>query len=53
MRKSFIAPALLLFASVIGLAFGTSDVAGVWELIFNPFTDTGSLSYQIVRELRG
>ncbi len=53
MRKSFIAPALLLFASVIGLAFGTSDVAGVWQIIFNPFTDTGSLSHQIVWELRG
>jgi iron complex transport system permease protein len=53
MRKSFIAPALLLFASVIGLAFGTSNVAGVWQIIFNPFTDTGSLSHQIVWELRG
>ena len=53
MRKSFIAPALLLFASVVGLAFGTSDVAGVWQIIFNPFTDTGSLSHQIVWELRG
>ena len=53
MRKSFIALALLLFASVIGLAFGTSDVAGVWQIIFNPFTDTGSLSHQIVWELRG
>jgi iron complex transport system permease protein len=53
MRKSFIALAMLLFASVIGLAFGTSDVAGVWQIIFNPFTDTGSLSHQIVWELRG
>jgi iron complex transport system permease protein len=53
MRKSFIALALLLFASVVGLAFGTSDVAGVWQIIFNPFTDTGSLSHQIVWELRG
>jgi len=53
MRKSFIALTLLLFASVIGLAFGTSDVAGVWQIIFNPFTDTGSLSHQIVWELRG
>jgi len=53
MRKSFIALALLLFASVIGLAFGTSDVAGVWQIIFSPFTDTGSLSHQIVWELRG
>ena len=53
MRKSFIAPALLLFASFIGLAFGTSNVAGVWQIIFNPFTDTGSLSHQIVWELRG
>ena len=53
MRKSFIALALLLIASVIGLAFGTSDVAGVWQIIFNPFTDTGSLSHQIVWELRG
>jgi iron complex transport system permease protein len=44
---------MLLFASVIGLAFGTSDVAGVWQIIFNPFTDTGSLSHQIVWELRG
>jgi iron complex transport system permease protein len=35
------------------LAFGTSDVAGVWQIIFNPFTDTGSLSHQIVWELRG
>jgi iron complex transport system permease protein len=42
-----------LFASVIGLAFGTSNVAGVWQIIFNPFTDTGSLSHQIVWELRG
>jgi iron complex transport system permease protein len=42
-----------LFASVVGLAFGTSDVAGVWQIIFNPFTDTGSLSHQIVWELRG
>ena len=53
MRKSFIALALLLFASVVGLAFGTSDVANVWQIIFNPFTDTGSLSHQIVWELRG
>ena len=53
MRKSFIALALLLIASVIGLAFGTSDVAGVWQIIFNPFTDAGSLSHQIVWELRG
>ncbi len=53
MRKSFIALAMLLFASVIGLAFGTSDVAGVWQIIFSPFTDTGSLSHQIVWELRG
>ena len=53
MRKSFIALAMLLFASVVGLAFGTSDVAGVWQIIFNPFTDTGSLSHQIVWELRG
>jgi iron complex transport system permease protein len=53
MRKSFIALTLLLIASVIGLAFGTSDVAGVWQIIFNPFTDTGSLSHQIVWELRG
>jgi iron complex transport system permease protein len=53
MRKSFIALALLLFASVVGLAFGTSDVAGVWKIIFSPFTDTGSLSHQIVWELRG
>jgi len=53
MRKSFIALALLLIASVIGLAFGTSDVAGVWQIIFSPFTDTGSLSHQIVWELRG
>ena len=53
MRKSFIALALLLIASVIGLAYGTSDVAGVWQIIFNPFTDTGSLSHQIVWELRG
>jgi iron complex transport system permease protein len=53
MRKSFIALAMLLFASVIGLAFGTSNVAGVWQIIFNPFTDTGSLSHQIVWELRG
>jgi len=53
MRKSFIALALLLFASVVGLAFGTSDVAGVWQIIFNPFSDTGSLSHQIVWELRG
>ena len=53
MRKSFIALALLLIASVIGLALGTSDVAGVWQIIFNPFTDTGSLSHQIVWELRG
>jgi iron complex transport system permease protein len=42
-----------LFASFIGLAFGTSNVAGVWQIIFNPFTDTGSLSHQIVWELRG
>jgi iron complex transport system permease protein len=28
-------------------------VAGVWQIIFNPFTDTGSLSHQIVWELRG
>ncbi len=53
MRKSFIALALLLFASVVGLAYGTSDVAGVWQIIFNPFADTGSLSHQIVWELRG
>ena len=53
MRKSFIALALLLFASVVGLAYGTSDVAGVWQIIFSPFTDTGSLSHQIVWELRG
>jgi iron complex transport system permease protein len=53
MRKSFIALTLLLIASVVGLAFGTSDVAGVWQIIFNPFTDTGSLSHQIVWELRG
>jgi iron complex transport system permease protein len=53
MRKSFIALAMLLFASVVGLAFGTSDVAGVWQIIFSPFTDTGSLSHQIVWELRG
>ena len=53
MRKSFIALALLLIASVIGLAYGTSDVAGVWQIIFNPFTDMGSLSHQIVWELRG
>jgi iron complex transport system permease protein len=53
MRKSFIALALLLIASVVGLAFGTSDVANVWQIIFNPFTDTGSLSHQIVWELRG
>ena len=53
MRKSFIALALLLVASVTGLAFGTSDVAGVWQIIFSPFTDTGSLSHQIVWELRG
>ena len=53
MRKSFIALALLLCASVVGLAFGTSDVAGVWQIIFNPLTDTGSLSHQIVWELRG
>ncbi len=53
MRKSFVALTLLLIASVVGLAFGTSDVAGVWQIIFNPFTDTGSLSHQIVWELRG
>ncbi len=53
MRKSFIALALLLCASVVGLAYGTSDVAGVWQIIFNPFADTGSLSHQIVWELRG
>jgi len=53
MRKSFIALALLLFASVVGLALGTSDVTGVWQIIFSPFTDTGSLSHQIVWELRG
>ncbi len=53
MRKSFIALALLLCASVVGLAYGTSDVAGVWQIIFSPFTDTGSLSHQIVWELRG
>jgi iron complex transport system permease protein len=28
-------------------------VAGVWQIIFSPFTDTGSLSHQIVWELRG
>jgi iron complex transport system permease protein len=53
MRRSFIALTLLLIASVVGLAYGTSDVAGVWQIIFNPFTDTGSLSHQIVWELRG
>ena len=53
MRKSFIAIALLLIASIAGLAFGTSDVANVWQFIFNPFTDTASISHQIVWELRG
>jgi len=53
MRKSFIALALLFIAAIVGLAYGTSDVAGVWQIIFNPFTDAGSLSHQIVWELRG
>jgi len=53
MRKSFIALALLFIAAIVGLAYGTSDVAGVWQIIFNPFADTGSLSHQIVWELRG
>ena len=53
MRKTFIALALLLIASIAGLAFGTSDVANVWQIIFNPFTDTTSISHQIVWELRG
>ena len=53
MRKTFIAIALLLIASIAGLAFGTSDVANVWQIIFNPFTDTTSISHQIVWELRG
>lgn len=53
MRKTFIALALLLIASIAGLAFGTSDVANVWQFIFNPFTDTASISHQIVWELRG
>ena len=53
MRKTFIALALLLIASIAGLAFGTSDVANVWQIIFNPFTDTASISHQIVWELRG
>ena len=53
MRKTFIALALLLIASIAGLAFGTSDVANVWQIIFNPFTDTSSISHQIVWELRG
>jgi len=53
MRKTFIALALLLIASLAGLAFGTSDVANVWQIIFNPFTDTSSISHQIVWELRG
>ena len=53
MRKTFTALALLLIASIAGLAFGTSDVANVWQFIFNPFTDTASISHQIVWELRG
>ena len=53
MRKTFIALALLLIASLAGLAFGTSDVANVWQIIINPFTDTTSISHQIVWELRG
>jgi len=53
MRKTFIALALLFIASLAGLAFGTSDVANVWQVIFNPFTDTTSISHQIVWELRG
>ena len=48
MRKTLIALALLLIASLAGLAFGTSDVANVWQVIFNPFTDTTSISHQIV-----
>lgn len=53
MRKTFIALALLFIASLAGLAFGTSDVANVWQIIINPFTDTTSISHQIVWELRG
>lgn len=53
MRKTFIALALLFIASIAGLAFGTSDVANVWQIIFNPFADTTSISHQIVWELRG
>lgn len=53
MRKTLIALALLLIASLAGLAFGTSEVANLWQIIFNPFTDTTSISHQIVWELRG
>lgn len=53
MRKTFIALALLFVASIAGLAFGTSDVANIWQIIFNPFTDPSSISHQIVWELRG
>jgi iron complex transport system permease protein len=53
MKKTLIALALLLLASIVGLAFGTSDVSNVWQIIFNPFADTSSISHQIVWELRG
>jgi iron complex transport system permease protein len=52
-EKDLYCSSATLIASLAGLAFGTSDVANVWQIIFNPFTDTTSISHQIVWELRG
>lgn len=53
MRRTLLALALLFVAAILGLAFGTSDVANIWSYILNPLSDTANVGHQIVWEIRG
>lgn len=52
MKKVIATLVTLIFSAVAGLAFGASEVAGLWGYIFSPFGDTQALGHQIIWEIR-
>lgn len=52
MRRAILLILLLIFASVIALSWGATDVGQSWKYILDPFNNLESASHQIIWEIR-
>lgn len=53
MKRLFLIIAFTAFLAIFALSVGATEVANVWQIILNPFQDTGSSAHQIIWQIRG